>query len=423
VQALAGEVKSLKGDVCGGGRKVTAPLKKAEDDLKAAAKDCVRGQDPQQQKAVTRAEAGLVKAEANVDALAQKGRITPACRRHYDEVIDKLIREGRAIDDTAPCPWASVRATFEIENPHCTHIVSDPLPENAFGQRETIDVQYGNTGQGNRLPFPGTVKLSASDPGATFSGDCKPDGTIALSDARRPTCTLSCECGIRSTPPPCVNPGERCAEGGAFCCPYRDLFGNLYADECVGGTCCSTSYCDLAEPCCPGFECDRSTNRCEVPSTTTTTVPCATIDEPCGASVTCCDPYECRLKVVSSVQSTLCHVNRHCPGFLQSDPFTITNPPHQRPDGSTGINSYEPHFLNFDLPVCTLSGKVFTYKAFDVATGAELASNPFPPQSQAIVRAGGSNLEFFVGEVLIENDTVGSQGGETKEIYVVVSWP
>jgi hypothetical protein len=265
------EAKEAKHDLHGGGRLAGSSQRAAVDFSKTAAA-AVRGQDQKEENAVQKLETDLTAARDRADRLGVAGKIKTPNQQHYDEVVDKLLAEGREIDNTAPCPFAIISVGFDIPPglgaAHCTRITSDPLPMNEFGQVLTIDLEYAARGGASHLPFPAFAQLHSPDAGAVFSGECTTSGQIELSQVKRPTCSLSCDCSITTSS--CSQLTEGCGLGLSCCAGL----------ECEAGKCCAPlgAQCSAAGGCCEGSTCvDVNGGHnlpyyvCVPPSTTTTT--------------------------------------------------------------------------------------------------------------------------------------------------------
>jgi len=142
--------------------------------------------------------------------IAGRPATPPECAHRYETVLKQMDDDLTAAASgtettttTAPPgalpttsttqPTCSV-VSLEVDRGDCTRVTSEPRGLVNCGP--ACDVQTFTVPASGSLRLVGTP--ARGDTGVTFDTDCADDGTVPLSDASPPDCSLSCDCSSGS---------------------------------------------------------------------------------------------------------------------------------------------------------------------------------------------------------------------------------
>jgi hypothetical protein len=143
----------------------------------------------------------LLRKIAKLDAA---GRMDAACAATAESEVTALDAEltgaanGVPVTTTTTAPGATTTTTppacatitLEVDKGDCTSVTSDPPGVVKCGA--DCDVRTFTIPASRPLQLKGTP--APGDQGVSFDTDCNDDGTVPLSDASPPDCSLSCDC-------------------------------------------------------------------------------------------------------------------------------------------------------------------------------------------------------------------------------------
>jgi hypothetical protein len=177
--------------------------RKAAKLLVRAAAPCAGGDVP----AIAPALRALTRGVSQIARLANENTISPACAVEYENALEQLTTAlGDAANgtdtststSTSLAPGESTTTTLapctvvhlDVDRSDCSSVASDPLG---------LVNCSGSCGEATfTVPAFGSLRLTGTpgtgDTSVDFGTDCDDDGTVPLSLATPPDCTLSCDC-------------------------------------------------------------------------------------------------------------------------------------------------------------------------------------------------------------------------------------